>query len=157
MPSKKHTTVVLAKSLESIKEKLMPIYGLKNILSAGLLLFSKLSDSEQKKIINDVHKMGSKNKKTTPSQKRAEVKNALGVIREMVSGDKPSITHQFLSKEDSRLLASELCRHVVLQRELGAERPLSPAEQAADDEADAYSDSVKKKRTAGRREPSKAS
>jgi len=45
------TTVHLTEIAQKIKDKLAPIYGLKNILSASLILFSKLSDSDQKKAI----------------------------------------------------------------------------------------------------------
>ena len=55
MPSKKTTTVVLSDSVQEIKDSLAPIYGLKNILSAGLYLFNRLPASEQKKIIAKVH------------------------------------------------------------------------------------------------------
>jgi len=55
MPSKQHTTVVLNESVQKIKDELSPIYGLKNILSAGLMLFDRLSDTEQKKVIAEVN------------------------------------------------------------------------------------------------------
>jgi len=55
MKKTKHTTVILSNSVQKIKEDLTPIYGLKNILSAGLLLFSRLSDTEQKKTIASLH------------------------------------------------------------------------------------------------------
>jgi hypothetical protein len=55
MKKTKHTTVILSNSVQKIKEDLTPIYGLKNILSAGLLLFSRLSDIEQKKTIASLH------------------------------------------------------------------------------------------------------
>ena len=54
-----HTTVILTKKAQEIKYDLAPIYGLKNILSAGLLLFNKLTDKQQKDAIrnaNDVIK-----------------------------------------------------------------------------------------------------
>ncbi len=51
------TTVRLSENTRKIKEELTPIYGLKNILSAGLLLLSRLSDSEQKKMIAEVHQV----------------------------------------------------------------------------------------------------
>jgi len=54
MPSLKQTTVVLNESVQEIKDELSPIYGLKNILSAGLLLFNRLSDTEQKKTMAEV-------------------------------------------------------------------------------------------------------
>jgi len=57
MPSPKQTTVVLSESVQALKDELAPIYGLKNILSAGLLLFSRLSDTEQKKILGYVHNL----------------------------------------------------------------------------------------------------
>ena len=46
-----HTTVVLTKKAQEIKFDLAPIYGLKNILSAGLMLFGKLTDRQQKEAI----------------------------------------------------------------------------------------------------------
>lgn len=51
MPSKQHTTVVLTKPAQAVKDDLAPIFGLKNILSAGLILFGKLSDAAQKAAI----------------------------------------------------------------------------------------------------------
>ena len=55
MSSKTHTTVVLNESVQKIKDELSPIYGLKNILSAGLLIFSRLSAEEQKQAIAEVN------------------------------------------------------------------------------------------------------
>ena len=57
MGSRKQTAVNLNEFVQQIKDSLTPIYGLKNILSAGLLLFSRLSDSEQKKTVAEVNKM----------------------------------------------------------------------------------------------------
>jgi len=51
MGNREQTTVNLTEIAQAIKEDLAPIFGLKNILSAGLLLFSRLSDSNQKKTI----------------------------------------------------------------------------------------------------------
>ena len=45
------TTVRLTQRAVMIKEEQAPIYGLKNILSAGLVLFEELSDEEQKRAI----------------------------------------------------------------------------------------------------------
>ena len=55
MPSEKTTTVVLNEFVQRLKDDLAPIYGLKNILSAGLLLFSRLSAEEQKAAIAQVN------------------------------------------------------------------------------------------------------
>ena len=57
MPSKNHTSVVLSDNLQAVKDRLMPVYGLKNLISAGLLLFSRLSDTDQRKIIEDVNEV----------------------------------------------------------------------------------------------------
>lgn len=46
MPSKNTTTVVLTDSAQVVKDDLAPIFGLKNILSAGLMLFAGLTDQE---------------------------------------------------------------------------------------------------------------
>jgi len=37
-----------------IKDQLAPVYGLKNIISAGLFLFDNLSSDEQKNTIQEV-------------------------------------------------------------------------------------------------------
>ena len=63
MPSKNHTTVVLNEFVQKYKDELAPIYGLKNILEAGLLLFSRLSDSEQKKTVAEVNRMAQADKR----------------------------------------------------------------------------------------------
>jgi len=49
------TTVRLTEKAQVIKEDLAPIFGLKNILSAGLILFGKLTDTEQKITINEAN------------------------------------------------------------------------------------------------------
>jgi hypothetical protein len=140
----------LSNSVRKIKEELAPVYGLKNLLSAGIVLFSNLSDSEQKKLIGKINKMEQHNKNSTPAKKEADIKNALQVIGKAVSGSGPAVTHKILSKEESNLLDQ-------LRKELGPGRELSPAQQAEADEAAAYSDYIKKKRSRGRRESSKAS
>jgi hypothetical protein len=45
------TSVILTPEAQKIKVKNCGIYGLKNILSAGLLLFGRLSSDQQKDII----------------------------------------------------------------------------------------------------------
>lgn len=48
MRVRNQTTVVLSEKAQIIKEDLAPVFGLKNILSAGLLVFGKLTTTEQK-------------------------------------------------------------------------------------------------------------
>lgn len=51
MDEQNPTTVRLTKKAQVIKEDLAPVFGLKNILSAGLLVFGKLTTAEQKVVI----------------------------------------------------------------------------------------------------------
>ncbi len=55
MGNENPTTVRLNETAQKIKERQSSFFGLKNVLSAGLLLFDRLSDSEQKKAIADVN------------------------------------------------------------------------------------------------------
>ena len=52
---KKLTTVDLTERAEKIKEQLRPIYGIKNILSAGLVLLAKLPVAERESAIADAN------------------------------------------------------------------------------------------------------
>lgn len=51
MPSKRHTTVVLTKDAQAIKDLWAEVYGLKNMISAGLLLFANLDPMNQRRAI----------------------------------------------------------------------------------------------------------
>ena len=59
----KHTTVILTKVAQEIKENLAPIFGLKNILSAGLVLLDRLPADQQKKVIAKANSISSEVKK----------------------------------------------------------------------------------------------
>ena len=50
-----HTTVVLSEKAQKVKEDLAPIFGLKNILSAGLLLLSKLTAEQKQSTIAEAN------------------------------------------------------------------------------------------------------
>jgi len=66
MEPDKPTTVRFTEKAKPIKDELAPIYGLKNILSAGLVLFDKLTDTEQKVIVAEANGIKLKKKgKTT--------------------------------------------------------------------------------------------
>lgn len=62
-----HTTVNLTETAQKVKDDLAPVFGLKNILSAGLVLFGKLSTDEQKSVIMEALD-------TNPKSKEREVK-----------------------------------------------------------------------------------
>jgi len=105
MPSKQHTTIVLNKSVQKIKDELTPIYGLKNIVSAGLLLFSKLSDSEQKKIIAEVGKkpVTVKSGYLVPKNKKEAIRALLRSLKKTAETE-PMTVIKILSQEDQKVV-----------------------------------------------------
>ena len=60
MQKVKHTTVILNEKAQAIKDDLAPLFGLKNILSAGLILFGKLTSDQQKQVIAESNGVESK-------------------------------------------------------------------------------------------------
>lgn len=54
MPSKDKTSVVLTELSQKLKNAMAPIYGLKNMLSAGVWLFDKLSAEQREYVIGVV-------------------------------------------------------------------------------------------------------
>jgi len=56
MTEKKSTTVNLNVIAQAIKDDLAPVYGLKNILSAGLVLFSRLSATEREELVDTINR-----------------------------------------------------------------------------------------------------
>lgn len=54
MTRKKTTTVVFSNAVQEIKDRLTPIFGLQETISAGLILFDKVSDSEKIKTISKI-------------------------------------------------------------------------------------------------------
>jgi len=52
-----HTTVVLTKVAQEVKDDKAPVFGLKNILSAGLVLFGRLTSDEQIRIIAEANSL----------------------------------------------------------------------------------------------------
>lgn len=57
MRERNQTTVVLTKKAQDVKDDLAPVFGLKNILSVGVLLFGRLSSDEQKQLIAEVNEV----------------------------------------------------------------------------------------------------
>ena len=77
MTKPRHTTVVLADGVQKLKDEFAAVYGLKNTLSAGLILFSWLSDSKQKQIIREVNGLNN----------QPEDENSPSVILRILSAD----------------------------------------------------------------------
>jgi len=105
MSKKRPTSFVLNETIQKIKEELTPIYGLKNILSAGLLLFSRLSDTEQKRIIAEVNEENITEKQSFSSN----IKSVRDILKEVASAEKqtPGILVEILSEKDS-IIADEI-------------------------------------------------
>ena len=51
----KRTTVELSSYANSIKDSFMPVFGLRNILSAGVVAFNKLSSNDQNNLIAEAN------------------------------------------------------------------------------------------------------
>ena len=77
MRIRNQTTVVLTKKAQGVKDDLAPVFGLKNILSVGLILFDELSCSDQKIIILEANSIQPQQEhtqasKTDPAKKVAQ-------------------------------------------------------------------------------------
>jgi hypothetical protein len=98
------TTVDLAESAEKIRQKLAPIYGVGNILSAGLLLLDRLSSDEQKAIIAEVNGIVPDD----PSQQAAE--SARFFIKKFQGLDPKqyAVALQFLPEDESKAIQEML-------------------------------------------------
>ncbi len=94
-----HTTVVLNKTVQKIKDELAPIYGLKNILSAGLTLFGGLSADEQKRVIAETN---SPPQEATAEKIQGQVSRAMHIIKTMSPDG--SLHIEFLSDEDQKAI-----------------------------------------------------
>ncbi len=86
MAREKHTTVNLTENSQLIKTELAPVFGLKNILSAGLILFGRLSSDDQKKIIAEANKKPSLDK----SQKEPTITECIQIVSQYVRYHIPS-------------------------------------------------------------------
>jgi len=102
MRKTQHTTVILTKSSQEIKEDLAPIFGLKNILSAGLILFGKLSDKEQKHAIAEANKALTEES----SGDKTSLQQMIQMIKEMVEVERqqPGTVFRVLGHEEQRIL-----------------------------------------------------
>jgi hypothetical protein len=94
MPSNKSTSVVFTKEVQAIKDKLAPVFGLKKLLSAGLILFNELSDAEQKDMIARVGK----------SEPNTSIEEAIESLKQSLADAPPGDITRILSPEHSALL-----------------------------------------------------
>ena len=72
------TTVDLTDVAKAVKDKYMPVYGLKNCLSAGLMLLGKLSTDQRENIILEC------TKPLTPDQQIDTLTDAVDIIKSQV-------------------------------------------------------------------------
>ena len=92
MSRKKHTTVILTDLAQEIKEDLAPIFGLKNILSAGLILMSRLSAEEKQTLIGEANGV----EYNDPEEKIRKLKQLLSLVE--------GSEYRILSKAESALV-----------------------------------------------------
>jgi len=90
------TTVRLSEKAFEIKKELALVFGLKNILSAGLLLFGRLSSDQQKRIIAEANGIEVKPESVPPSE--AEVYANLDRLVQDVASIKAQIRHRKAGK-----------------------------------------------------------
>lgn len=96
--SKKHTTVVLSPQVEKIKQELMSVYGLKNVISAGLSLFSKLDANEQKRLIFQINH-------SEPMDKKKILTDAIENIKILnTSLERPGTVIEILNTDEQELI-----------------------------------------------------
>jgi len=110
MGSKKQTAVNLNETAQKIKDELSPIYGLKNILSAGLLLFSRLSDADQKKIIAELVSAHSADDHRAKKQHKKTLQDAIDIIKKTakMESKRPGQVVELLSKAEQAKLTELL-------------------------------------------------
>lgn len=89
MTSKNQTTVNLTEKSQLIKEDLAPIFGLKNILSAGLVLLSKLTAEQKQQIIAEANRNNSK-----PKDMNECLNDCIEVVKHFVRIKVPSTEEQ---------------------------------------------------------------
>ncbi|MGA2324272.1 MAG: hypothetical protein ABSG22_10535 [Sedimentisphaerales bacterium] len=98
------TTVDLTEVANKIRQKLFPVYGLRNILSAGLLLFDRLSGDEQKNIIAEANGIDIED----ASQKAAGNVRYIIKILQSLNAKQIAIALQFLSPDECRVVKNIL-------------------------------------------------
>lgn len=87
MAKSKTSTVVLNAVVQKVKDELSPIYGWENIVSSGLLLFSRLSDDEQREVVIELQKIKIDAKKVAKVVSAAKARDAK---QKQTRGRKPS-------------------------------------------------------------------
>ena len=106
MPRRNPTSVTFNETIQKIKDELAPVYGLKNILSAGLLLFSRLSDSDQKKIVAELNQMVDIDISAIQSRYFSNAQSIRNVLREitLIEKQSPGTIVKILGEKDSALV-----------------------------------------------------
>lgn len=104
MASKQQTTVNLTEKAQLIKVDLAPLFGLKNILSAGLILMDRLSADEQKAIIAEANGI----EYVEPAEKAAFFARWCIKLYQDLSSKNFAVSLQFLSDEESKAVREML-------------------------------------------------
>lgn len=84
------TTIRFESSIREVVDYFAAIYGLKNLVSAGVYLFGQLSDSEQKEVIMKI-------KQVSPNV-QAAVDDILSALAQTKKKRNPVVSGQFPAK-----------------------------------------------------------
>ncbi|MCJ7777637.1 MAG: hypothetical protein MUP16_04920 [Sedimentisphaerales bacterium] len=118
MGSLKQTAVNLNETAQKIKDELAPIYGLKNILSAGLVLFGRLSAEQQRKTIT-----GFNTEEIEKPALKKSLRDAIQAIKKTAKKDGAGNVIKVLSEEERILLQS-------IRAALGPDEPKKKTKEA---------------------------
>jgi len=102
----KRTTVDLTEKGQKVKDLLCPVYGLKNILSASLVLFSKLSAEEREQVIAEANGVILEPEKAGAGAQKEALQNAVKVIKEMteVERQQPGTIYRVLTHDEQQVI-----------------------------------------------------
>jgi len=108
MATKNQTTVNLTPQARKIRDELSDVFGLKEMLSAGLILFNKLAGDEQIKLIKKI-------KTDDKPLKNENLHQAIQSVVRIISGSGTDI--KILPMEESQLVDS-------IKKMLGPKEPV---------------------------------
>jgi len=96
----KKTTVDLTDKAQDVKDLLSPVYGLKNILSAGLIALNKLSAEERERVIVEVNGIVPEESEKIHAK---TLREALKNLKKITDNTSPGIVKLLSSKEQKLL------------------------------------------------------
>ena len=100
MPRPNRTSIEIAHEIRAVYDRLTRRYGIRNAISAGLLLLDRLTPAEREKVIDETKRLASLPVRQTG------LREALAVVKRAAAAELPGATVKILSSEDAALLDS---------------------------------------------------